>query len=111
MKHKLLLFSALLFANMAAMADVVVSGVVTDRQQEPVIGASVLEKGTGNGTVTDFDGRFTLSVSSEQATLVISYVGMKSTEVSAHAKSPVSIVLQDDTEALDEVVVIGYGFN
>lgn len=73
MKHKLLLFSALLFANITAMADVVVSGVVTDRQHEPVIGASVLEKGTSNGTVTDFDGNFSLSVSSEQATLVISY--------------------------------------
>ena len=109
MKHKLLLFSALLFANITAMADVVVSGVVTDRQHEPVIGASVLEKGTSNGTVTDFDGNFSLSVSSEQATLVISYVGMKSAEISAAAKSPLSVVLQDDTEALDEVVVIGYG--
>lgn len=84
-----------------------VKGVVKDAAG-PVIGATVMEKGTpNNGTVTDIDGNFTLTVKSG-ATLVISYVGMKSVEVKA-SSSPVTVVLEDDSKALNEVVVTALG--
>lgn len=84
-----------------------VKGVVKDAAG-PVIGATVVEKGTpNNGTVTDIDGNFTLTVKSG-ATLVISYVGMKSVEVKA-SSSPVTVVLEDDSKALNEVVVTALG--
>ncbi len=82
------------------------TGVVVDDQQEPVIGASVVQKGTTNGTVTDYDGNFTLKAS-EGATLVVSYLGMTTQEVKA--ADGLRVVLQADNKLLDEVVVIGYG--
>ena len=91
------------------MAGITVSGTVQDTKHEPVIGASILEKGTGNGTVTDIDGKFTMTVSSPKSVLVVSYVGMKTIEVAAKSGSAITVTLTDDTEALDEVVVIGYG--
>ena len=84
-----------------------VAGVVNDAMG-PVIGASVLEKGTTNGVITDFDGRFSLNVRSG-ATLVISYVGYKTQEVKAVAGKEISVLLAEDTETLDEVVVVGFG--
>ena len=88
------------------MQSVTVSGVVVDSKGEPVIGASVVEKGTTNGIVTNIDGKFTISVKAG-ATLQISFVGYKTQEVKA-AKS-VKVVLKEDNELLDEVVVVGYG--
>lgn len=85
-----------------------VSGVVKDALGEPVIGASVLEKGTSNGIITDIDGNFSLTVK-PGATLVISFVGYKTQEVQAVAGKSVSVTLHDDTEMLDEVVVVGFG--
>lgn len=83
-----------------------VSGVVKDSNGEPIIGASVLEKGTSNGTITDMDGNFTLSVS-PNAVLQISYIGYKTLEVKA--TPDMGVTLQEDTETLDEVVVVGFG--
>ena len=83
-----------------------VTGNVSDESGEPVIGASVQIKGTGQGTVTDIDGNFTLSAPSN-GTLVISYVGMRTQEVTV--SSTVRVVLQTDTELLDEVVVTAMG--
>ncbi len=110
MKHKFFLAVAVLFlSTMSAMAGITVSGTVQDTKHEPVIGASILEKGTSNGTVTDIDGNFTMTVSNPKAMLVVSYVGMKTVEVAAKSGSAITVTLTDDTEALDEVVVIGYG--
>ncbi|MDR0657565.1 MAG: TonB-dependent receptor [Mediterranea sp.] len=83
-----------------------VSGVVVDNKGESIIGASVLEKGTANGTITDIDGRFSLDVK-QGATLIISYIGYKAQEV--EATKIMRIILQEDSEILDEVVVVGYG--
>jgi TonB-linked SusC/RagA family outer membrane protein len=83
-----------------------ISGVVVDNKGELIIGASVLEKGTTNGTITDLNGRFSLDVN-QGATLVISYVGYKPQEIKA--ASNMRIVLQEDSEILDEIVVVGYG--
>ncbi len=103
----LMLFAALTF-NLSAQT-ITVTGVVTDSTGEPIIGASVVEKGnTSTGTVTDLDGNFTLSVPSK-ATLVVSYIGMKTQEVAVKGQSRINVTLNDDTQALDEVVVIGYG--
>jgi len=84
-----------------------VTGTVVDANGEAVIGANVLEKGTTNGTVTDMDGRFTLSVGSN-AILQISYVGYLSKELAVGSQSQLSIVLEEDVLALDDVVVVGY---
>ena len=85
-----------------------ITGTVTDAKGEPVIGASVLIKGMGTGTVTDVDGNFTLDAPAD-ALLAVSYIGYKTQEVRVGSKNSYSIQLQDDTEVLDEVVVVGYG--
>lgn len=88
---------------------VAVSGVVKDKQGEPIIGANIMEKGTTNGTITDFDGKYTLNVKSRQATLLVSYIGYKTQEVPVGKGGKIDITMQDDSELMDEVVVIGYG--
>ena len=85
---------------------IAVKGVVKDETGEPVIGASIMEKGTTNGTISDFDGKFSLDVSANAA-IVISYIGYKSVEVKA--SSSMEVTLEEDNEMLEEVVVIGYG--
>ena len=85
-----------------------ITGTVKDSQGEAVIGASVLEKGTKNGVVTDFDGNFTLKATGKNP-LVISYIGMKPKTVDAKGKSHIDVVLEDDNTTLNDVVVIGYG--
>lgn len=87
-----------------------VQGTVLDPDGFPVIGASILEKGTTNGVITDIDGNFILNVSSSKSVLVISYIGFKTIEISASNKQALQkIVLKEDSEMLDEVVVVGYG--
>ena len=85
-----------------------VTGVVKDQNGELIIGANVVEKGTTNGTVTDVDGRFSINVA-PGATLIISYIGYKSLEIEVDNRQAYDIVLSEDSEALDEVIVIGYG--
>ena len=85
-----------------------VTGSVTDSSGEPVIGANVVVKGTTNGTITDVDGKFSLEIP-DKAVLVISYIGYLTREVPVNGQSTVSAVLTEDTQALDEVVVVGYG--
>ena len=86
----------------------IVNGKITDANGEPIIGASIVIKGTTNGTITDFDGNFMLEVPTK-ATLVVSYVGYKTLEVPVNGKKTLNINLKEDTEMLDEVVVVGYG--
>ena len=87
-----------------------VTGIVKDQTGEPIIGASVLEKGTTNGVITDLDGNFKLTVSNAvKAVLQITYVGYKTQEISVNGKTLLEVVLKEDTELLDEVVVVGYG--
>lgn len=85
-----------------------ISGTVTDSNGDPVVGANVLEKGTSNGAITDLDGRFTLSVE-PNAVLKISYIGYLSKEVPVNNQRILKIELIEDSQALDEVVVVGYG--
>ena len=85
-----------------------VNGNVVDETGEPVIGATVMEKGTKNATVTDFDGNFTIKMENGKV-LVISYIGMQSQEVNVAGKSSVNIVMKEDATTLQDVVVVGYG--
>ena len=85
-----------------------VTGTIVDKSGEPIIGANIVEKGTTNGTISDLDGRFTLNVQSATSVLVVSYIGYKTTETSAKEKNT-RITLTEDSELVDEVVVIGYG--
>lgn len=116
MKHflsliKLWLFFLLLFTGMqVAMAQVQVTGTVTDAAERiPLIGVNVVVEGTGTGTVTDFDGKYEITVPSADAVLEFSYTGYEKQTVSVAGRSLIEIALQPATSVLDEVVVIGYG--
>lgn len=86
-----------------------ISGKVVDSKGETIIGANIMEKGTSNGTITDFDGNFSLNVSAKSV-LQISYIGYKTQEIPvSQLKAGAVITLKEDTEVMDEVVVIGYG--
>ena len=85
-----------------------VNGVVVDVTGMPVIGANVMEKGTTNGTITDMDGKFSLEVDKD-ATLIFSYIGFAGQEIKVGNQTNLSITLKEDAEALDEVVVVGFG--
>ena len=106
--RNIILTVVMAFTASVAMAQVTVRGHVTDDMGEDVIGASVVEKGTGNGTVTDMTGNFSLKVP-EGATLSISYVGFSTKEVAAKGGSVIEIQLGEDKQLLNEIVVVGYG--
>lgn len=108
MKQYLLTLFCLCVSMIALAQQKTITGTVIDANNEPVIGASVLEKGTSNGTITNLDGEYSLSVSAG-ATLVFSYIGYKTQEVSIGNKTTIKITLVEDSEQLDEVVVVGYG--
>lgn len=106
---KFLLSCFMLLMSVVAFAQNQVTGHVADATGEPIIGANVTVKGTTVGTITDIDGNFTLEVGSTDGTLVVSFIGYKSAEAAIKWKSPINVILQEDTETLDEVVVVGYG--
>lgn len=101
-----LLLGAFLCFGMAKAQTV--SGTVSDANG-PLPGASVLVKGTTNGTQTDFDGNYTLNNVEDAATLVFSYIGYKTVEIAVNGQSSINVTLEEDAQALDEVVIIGYG--
>lgn len=86
-----------------------VSGVVKDATGEPIIGASVMEKGTKHGGITDLDGQFTFNTTAAELTLEISFVGYKTVTMRAKAGQMLNVVMQEDSKLIDEVVVVGYG--
>ncbi|MCC8094986.1 MAG: carboxypeptidase-like regulatory domain-containing protein [Tannerellaceae bacterium] len=85
-----------------------VSGVVKDSSGEPIIGVNVVVQGTTSGTVTDFNGQYTLTVPGNHAVLVFSYLGYKPWSVQAN-REVINVTLQEDTQLVDEVVIVGYG--
>ena len=95
-------------ASTVAFAQTKVTGVLVDKMNEPIIGGSITFKGTSVGTVTDYDVNFTLEVPENGKTLVFSYVGMQSKELPVKAGT-MNVVLEETSQALDEVVVVGYG--
>ncbi|WP_028912606.1 TonB-dependent receptor [Prevotella sp. MA2016] len=92
-----------------AFAQNKITGTVVDAQGEPIIGASVVIKGTSNGTVTDFDGKFVIANAPAKGSLVISYVGYRTQTISLSGTNQIKTTLEEDKQLLDEVVVVGYG--
>lgn len=86
-----------------------IKGTVTDGSNMPLPGVTVMEENTTNGTVTDFDGNFVMSVASKESTLVFSYVGMVTIKKKVGNSTNLNIMMESDTEALEEVVIVGYG--
>ena len=111
MKKKLFLLCTCFFAYISiAMAQVskVTGVVISEEDNLPIVGASVLIKGTNTGTVTDIDGKFTLgNIPANAKKVIISFIGMQSRELDI--KPELNVILKSDTEVLDEVVVTGYG--
>ncbi|WP_242085527.1 SusC/RagA family TonB-linked outer membrane protein [Aestuariivivens sediminis] len=107
---KTLLIYVLLLIPLGPMAfsQNAISGMVTDESGFPLAGANIIEKGTSNGAQTDFDGNYALTVSNN-AVLVVSYIGYLTKEIPVSNQTTINIVLQEDIAALDEVVVVGYG--
>ena len=104
----LLVFVAMCWTT--AMAQLTVKGtVVSDSESEPLVGVAILEKGTSNGTITDIDGNYSIQLKSNNATLVVSYVGYTTQNISVNGRSNIDIRLVDDSKLLDDVVVVGYG--
>lgn len=108
MKKLFLCFLLLLCAVGAIAQKKSITGIVVDVTGEPVIGASVVELGTTNGTITDFDGNFSLSVESN-GKIQITFVGYKTEVVAVKNQTTFNIKLKEDSEMLGEVVVTGYG--
>lgn len=98
-----------LFAFQSFAQNKLVTGVVKDQSGEPLIGVNVMEKGTTNGSITDIDGKYSISLTGKAPVLVFSYIGYASQEISISGKSKIDVTLKEDTEQLEEVVVIGYG--
>lgn len=105
----LLLMILAVFSLSVSAQTITATGNVKDATGDPIIGASIVEKGnTSNGTITNLNGDFSLKVP-VNATLIVSYIGMKTQEIAIKGKNKIDVTLSDDTKALDEVVVIGYG--
>ena len=101
--------TCLLLTSVSAFAQTkTVTGTVTDAANEPLIGASVLVQGTSTGTITDMDGKYSISVTPEDV-LVFSYVGMTTQSVKVGAQNVINVTLKEDSQVLAETVVIGYG--
>lgn len=111
MKIRIIFLLAVMgFIGLPAMAQFQVKGTVTGaNDSEPLIGATIMEKGTTNGCTTDIDGNYTLSVKSGNATLEVSYVGYQSQTVAVKGRNVINIVMNEVDTSLDEVVVVGYG--
>lgn len=104
-------FVAFLFLSSTSFlaAQIQLNGRVVDGKNEPLVGATILVKGTTNGTVTDIDGTYNLTVSDANSVLQISYTGFLTKEEPVNGRNNINITLSEDAELLDEVVVVGYG--
>ena len=110
MKRSLFVFLMLLGSLCIYAQHSSITGKVTDRQNEPIIGASVVVKGSSQGVISDIDGNFTLKNVPSEGTLQISYIGYKTSEVDINpSTSFYAITLEEDNQLLDEVVVVGFG--
>ena len=96
-------------SSMVFAQDITVTGIVTDETNDPLPGVSVLVKGTARGTITDVDGSYTLNAVQPQTVITFSYIGFLSQEVTVGNQRTINIIMREDAQALEEVVVIGYG--
>ena len=108
-RNKKIILSTQIADAPAVKQTVQIKGKVTDMFGDPVIGATVMEDGTQNGTITDLDGNFILNTASANVTITVSYVGYMSQTVKAQSGKSLSVILKEDTKTLDEIVVVGFG--
>src|SRR5210317_1948522 len=109
MKYTKYLFAILLFLPLTLWAQKVITGTVVDTNNIPVPGASILVKGTTTGTITDFDGNYSINVTSETDVLVFSFLGLQSKEITVGTKTTINVTLEESQQQLEEIVLIGYG--
>ena len=109
MKQRIVLLICMCMSLIANAQNKLVKGIIRDSYKEGIIGATIIEKGTTNGTVTDINGKFTLSVSNKNAVIEVSYIGYETQTIKIGNSSEINVILQEDTKELNEVVVIGYG--
>ena len=109
MLRPMLFVAAFVLMLSSAFAQITVNGTITSEDQQPLIGATVLVKGTTTGAVTDLDGKFTLQVPDQNAVLVIGYTGFAEQEITVGTQTQLNIVLKVDIQRLNELVVVGYG--
>lgn len=109
MQQKYILFFCFLLSAFAMNAQIKVSGTVIETDSEPLIGVTIFEKGEGNGTSTDLDGKYELTVKDADAVLVFSYTGFSTSEVPVNGQTLIDVNLEEDVANLDEVIVVGYG--
>ena len=105
----IMLMGFFLFAHQLFAQDVSVSGNVKDEKGEALIGVSIQVKGTPTGNITDIDGNYVLSGVPANGELIFSYMGYQSQTIPVKGKSVINVVLKEDSQALDEVVVVGFG--
>lgn len=105
----LILFLSGIFICQAYAQKMTITGVVKDHFGDPLIGVNVMEKGMANGTITGSDGKFSLNTSGKKPTLIFSYIGYLTQEIQVADRNTINVTLNEDTEELDEVLVIGYG--
>jgi TonB-linked SusC/RagA family outer membrane protein len=108
-RRALSLLCLLVCCSLGVMAQTRITGTITDANGEAVIGANVKEKGTTNGNITDDEGKYSLNVAGSNSVLQVSYIGYVTKEITVGNQTVVNVTLQEDTQALEEVVVIGYG--
>ena len=109
MKRYLFLLLSFFALGLNAQQMKLTGNAVAASDKQPMIGLTVVVKGTTHGTVTDLDGNYTLSNVSKDATVVFSMIGYKTQEIKVNGRTAINVVMHDDMQALDEVVVIGYG--
>ena len=107
LKTKLILILMLITTSMYAQNSI--TGTVSDVSGQPLPGANILEKGTANGTQSDFDGNFSITVANKSTPLVVSYIGFLTQEINVSNQTSITITLQEDASKLDEIIVVGYG--
>jgi TonB-dependent starch-binding outer membrane protein SusC len=107
--HTVLLLGLLLIASPTLAQDKSVSGTIKDPSGDPIPGATILEKGSQNGVIADFDGNFTIILTGDNPTLTISFVGYKTQEIEVGNRTTINVVLGEDVEELAEIIVVGYG--
>ena len=98
-----------LFTTQSFAQNITITGTVKDQSGEPLIGVNVMEKGTTNGSITDMDGKYSVSSTGKKTILVFSYIGYISQEIPVGNRKTINVTMKEDTEELEEVVVIGYG--
>ena len=108
-KIKALLLLFMIMLVMPVYSQVITGKVIDANNKEPIIGASIQVKGTSIGTMSDLDGQFKITVKDKNASLQVSYVGYKTVVQPLNGKTSITITLQESTQELDQVVVIGYG--